>query len=93
MKDVTKYGGFTSVTGAYFFLVEHTEKKKRSRTIESVPLYLAQKIEQNPHELEKYCEQVLGLIDFDIRVRKIKIGSLVKRNGYFFYITGKTVNN
>lgn len=90
MKDVTKYGGFTSVTGAYFFLVEHTEKKKRSRMIESVPLYLAQKIEQNPHELEKYCEQVLGLIDFDIRVRKIKIGSLIKRKGYFFYITGKT---
>ena len=58
--------------------------------IESVPLYLAQKIEQNPHELEKYCEQVLGLIDFDIRVRKIKIGSLIKRKGYFFYITGKT---
>ena len=23
MQDVTKYGGFTSVTGAYFFLVEH----------------------------------------------------------------------
>ena len=90
MQDVTKYGGFTSVTGAYFFLVEHAEKKKRIRTIESVPLYLAQKIDQNPSELEKYCEQVLGLIDFDIRVRKIKIGSLVKRSGYFFYITGKT---
>ena len=89
MQDVTKYGGFTSVTGAYFFLVEYTEKKKRIRTIESVPLYLVQKIEQNPQELEKYCEQVLGLTDFDIRVRKIKIGSLVKRNGYFFYITGK----
>ena len=53
-------------------------------------LYLAQKIEQDPSELEKYCEQILGLIDFDIRVRKIKIGSLINRNGYFFYLTGKT---
>ncbi len=90
LQDVTKYGGFTSVTGAYFFLVEHSEKKKRIRTIESVPLYLAQKIEHDPSELEKYCEQVLGLIDFDIRVRKIKIGSLIKCHDYFFYITGKT---
>ena len=90
LQDVTKYGGFTSVTGAYFFLVEHSEKKKRIRTIESVPLYLAQKIEHDPSELEKYCEQVLGLIDFDIRVRKIKIGSLIKCHDYFFYVTGKT---
>ena len=92
MQDVTKYGGFTSVTGAYFFLVEHTEKKKRIRTIESVPVYLAQKIEQNPDELKKYCEEILGLIDADIRLKKIKIGSLIKRNGYFCYITGKTGN-
>lgn len=90
LQDVTKYGGFTSVTCAYFFLVEHSEKKKRIRTIETVPLYLAQKIEQDPSELEKYCEQILGLIDFDIRVRKIKIGSLIKYHDYFFYVTGKT---
>lgn len=89
MQDVTKYGGFNDIAGTYFFLVEHTEKKKRIRTIESVPLYLAQKIDQNPSELEKYCEQTLRLVDVDIRVRKIKVGSLVKMNGYFFYITGK----
>lgn len=92
MQDVTKYGGFTKVTGAYFFLVEHAEKKKRIRTIESVPVYLAQKIEQNPDELKKYCEEILGLVDADIRLKKIKIGSLIKRNGYFCYITGKTGN-
>lgn len=89
MQDVTKYGGFTSATVAYFFLVEHSEKKKRVRTIESVPLYLADKIEKNPLELEQYCKRI-GLVDFDIRVRKIKIGSLVKRNKYLGYITGKT---
>lgn len=89
MQDVKKYGGFTSVTGAYFILVEHDEKKKRIRTIESVPLYMAEKIEKNPKELEKYCEQ-LGLINYDIRVRKIKIGSLLKQRGYLSYLTGKT---
>lgn len=91
MQDVTKYGGFTSVTGAYFFLVEHDEKKKRVRTIESIPLYLADKIEKDPSVLDKYCEQ-LGLVNFDIRIRKIKIGTLIKYNGYLCYITGKTGN-
>ena len=89
IQDVTKYGGFTSVTGAYFFLVEHDEKKKRIRTIESVPLYLADKIDKDSSELERYCDK-LGLVNYDIRVRKIKIGSLLNRNGYFAYLTGKT---
>ena len=89
IQDVTKYGGFTSVTGAYFFLVEHDEKKKRIRTIESVPLYLADKIDKDSSELERYCDK-LGLVNYDVRVRKIKIGSLIKYNGYFCYITGKT---
>lgn len=89
MQDVTKYGGFTSVKGAYFFLVEHDEKKKQIRTIESVPLYLADKIEKDPAELERYCQK-LGLVNYNIRVRKIKIGTLIKRNGYFAYLTGKT---
>ena len=92
IKDVTKYGGFTSITVAYYFVVEHDEKKKRIRTIESVPLYLADKINSNHEELDKYCKNELGLVNFNIRVRKIRIGSLLKQNGYFFYITGKTGN-
>lgn len=41
-KDVTKYGGKTSIKTAYAFLVEHTDKKKgRIRTIYTIPLYLA----------------------------------------------------
>lgn len=65
IQDVTKYGGFTSVTGAYFFLVEHDEKKKRIRTIESVPLYLADRIDKDSSELERYCDK-LGLVNYDI---------------------------
>ena len=65
------------------------EKKKRIRTIESVPLYLADKIDKDSSELERYCDK-LGLVNYDIRVRKIKIGSLLNRNGYFAYLTGKT---
>ena len=33
MSDVTKYGGFTNVYGAYFFLVEHEEKGKKVKEV------------------------------------------------------------
>ena len=54
-----------------------TKKKKQIRTIESVPLYLADKIEKDPAELERYCQK-LGLVNYNIRVRKIKIGTFNK---------------
>ena len=90
LADVTKYGGLTSVTTAYFILVEHKLKKNIVRTLEAVPLYLKDEIEKNPKRLEEYCEKELGLIDFSVRIRKIKIQSLVKINGYFAYITGRS---
>lgn len=90
MADIKKYGGFTSVSTAYFFLVEHELKGKRVRTIETVPVYMRERVENNPDELVKYCSLQLGLVKPDIRVHKIKIQSLIKRNGYFAYISGKT---
>jgi len=92
MQDKGKYGGYTNATTAYFFLVEHTKKKKRVRTIEMVPLYLADKIEKDPSQLENYCQNDLQLIDFSIRIRKIKLQSLIKLNGFFVRITGRTGN-
>ena len=92
MQDVTKYGGFSSVTTAYFFLVEHTKKKMRIRTLETVPLYLKQKIEKEPAYLERYCVENLGLIEPSVRLSKIKLQSLVKRNGYYMNISGKSGN-
>lgn len=90
MQDVSKYGGFTSVSTAYFFLVEHTEKKKRIRTLETVPIYLSGKIEKNPDALLEYCENVLNLQEPSIRLPKIKVQSLIKKDGYFMHISGKT---
>ena len=92
MQDIKKYGGYTSVTTAYFILVEHGTEKKRIRTIESVTLIWKDRIEKNPDELQVYCEEVLGLINPDIRVRKILIQSLIKREGYYMHISGKTEN-
>lgn len=92
MQDVTKYGGFTSASTAYFFLVEHEVKGKKVRTLETVPIYRKAEIEKSDDGLLKYCEESLGLIHPSIRMKKIKIQSLVRRNGYFMYISGKTGN-
>ena len=90
MLDVKKYGGFTNVYGAYFFLVEYTEKGKRVRSLEQVPIYMKDKVEQDEKNLMKYCTDVLKLQDPSIRMVKIKMQSLIKKDGFFVYMTGRT---
>ncbi len=90
--DVTKYGGYNKVTNAYFFLVEHTLKKKRVRTLEAMPLYLKNILESSDERLLSYCIDVLELVEPSIRLKKIKMQSLIKVNGYYAYISGKSNN-
>lgn len=92
LKDVEKYGGYKSISGAYFFLVEHEVKKKKVRTLEFMPLYLKDKIGEDTEKMEKYCRVFLGLINPSIRMKKIKFQSLVRRNGYYMHISGRTGN-
>ena len=90
--DKCRYGGFTNAKTAYFFLVEHTVKGKRVRTLEMVPIYLAKSIERDSNQLEAYCQNELSLSGFSIRVRKIKLNSLLKINGFHVRIAGRTGN-
>lgn len=92
LRNVEKYGGLNKASVAYFFLVEHVEKKKIVRTLETVPVYMSDRIEKNPEELEKYCENVLNLKDYSIKIRKIKMQSLIRIDGYYMNISGKTGN-
>lgn len=90
LKDVTKYGGFSSVATAYLFLVEHELKGKKVRTLETVPLYMKAELESSVERLEQYCRDTLGLINPSVRLKKIKLQSLIKLNGYYMQISGKT---
>ena len=92
MKDVTKYGGFTSVTIAYYFIVHHKEGKKENVSIEGLPLHCKTKVEQDANGLEKYCEEVLGYREVKILRRKLKIQTLLEFNGYQVHLSGKTGN-
>lgn len=88
--DVTKYGGFTSVSGAYFFVVEHEEKKNRIVTIEQVPIYLKNRVESESNGLEKYCKEILGLKDPVICVKKIPFQTLIEIDGFRMRLSGRT---
>ena len=87
--SVEKYGGLNKPSGAYFFVVEHEEKKKLVKTIETVPLYLAGTINTDD-DLLRYCTDTLGLVKPRICVSKIKMQALVKFNGYYLNITGRS---
>lgn len=89
MCDMSKYGGFTNLATSYFFLVEHTVKDKRVRTIGTVPVYMLDKIENNSEQLREYCVNVLHLQEPSVRLSKIKMYSLLQKEGYRMYITGK----
>lgn len=89
LRDVAKYGGFTKYTGTYFFVVEYGQEKKRIRSIEAVPLYLAERLSDREN-LEVYCRDMLGYQAPKIICRKIKMYSLMKINGFYLYLTGRT---
>lgn len=89
LRNVEEYGGYSSVSTAHFFLVEHDEKGKRVRNIEALPLMLREKIGDSIELLEDYCRSELELINPSVRLNKIKLMSLVKKDGYFVNLSGK----
>lgn len=91
MQDTTRYGGYSSCTGTYFFAVEYTLKKKRIRVLEPVPLYLKEQL-SSVDALEAYCRDELGYEEPRVICDKIKMYSLMKINGYYAYISGRTGN-
>jgi CRISPR-associated endonuclease Csn1 len=86
--DISKYGGYNKLTGAYFCVVEHTDKKKkRVRTMEPVFLYQKAVYERDPIT---YCKKVLGLCDPRIIALKVRVDALVEVNGRKLLVTSRS---
>lgn len=88
LTNVSRYGGFQKIKGSYYFLVEHEVKKKRIRSLEQLPAYLRERADDNV--LEDYCREILGYKGPEVRLSKILMQSLVKRDGFFMYLGGRT---
>lgn len=87
--DINRYGGYNKLTGAFYFVAEHTEKKKRIHTIEPVYLYQQDLYKKNP---KAYCKEVLHLEEPRIICREIRADSLLEIDGSRLYISGRTGN-
>lgn len=81
------YGEYNKRTGTYFILVEHTEKKKRVRSLEAIYLMHKAIYEQDPL---RYCREILGLQEPVILIPKIKINALVSLDGFRMHISGRS---
>lgn len=90
LQNMKRYGGFTSISGTYFFLVEHEKSGKRIRTVESLPLCQKYIVDKSAGGLTEYCIEELCLQNPSIRIQKIPYQAYVKVNGYYAYISGKS---
>lgn len=86
-KPIEKYGGYNKITGAYYCVVEHTVKGKRSRSIEPVFLYKKALYERDP---AAYCREILSLEESEIIYPKLLTGALLEIDGKRLYICGRS---
>ena len=92
--DIAKYGGYNSATTAYFMLVESKGKKdKLIRTIETIPLYLANRMEKDESVLNNFLTKDCELKEPKVILPKIYKYALVDIDGCKMHITGKTTNS
>lgn len=99
LADVSKYGGLTSVTVAGYTLVEYFVGNKRVRSLEALPSYLGRSEDLTEDRLKNYFEKVLEEENKGKPIERLRIcrklipsGSLIKYNGMYYYLGGKTVN-
>lgn len=89
--DIEKYGGYQGASTSYFAQVEFDGKKGESvKNIIGVPIYIANRLSQNPSAFEDYCRDVKGMTNVKILVPKIKKNTLMIINGFAMRIRGES---
>lgn len=90
LQDISKYGGYSDIRGAFFFLVEHTKSKKRIRNIEMFPLHLLSKFNEDKNTVLDYAINVLQLQDPKIIIDKINYRTEIIINNFSYLISTKS---
>ena len=99
IKDVTKYGGYTSVGIAYYSIFEYVLVNKKGEEkitrIIPIPIYVSQNIRDNSTLIKFGRSQVNikageEIRDFKLKYAKLCIGSEIRMNNYPYYIGGKS---
>lgn len=94
MSNIEKYGGYNSLSGAYFMVVESEDKKgKVKKTIETVPIIIEYKYRNDPDKQEKiikYLEEQNGIKITRVIMPVLKYKSTLNIGGGLYTLTGKT---
>ncbi len=86
--EIQKYGGFSSLTTAYFAIVQSLDKKGRTiKTIEAIPVLIDYKAKNDNQKILDYLTNK-GLVQPQIIVPKLKVKSLVSINGFKVWLAG-----
>ena len=88
--DPSKYGGYKNVSGSYFMLVEHDEKKGvRCRSLIDMPLHLKDALRTEADMAKMLCTEK-GLSNPRVIIPKINLNSLLVIDGFHMNIKGRT---
>lgn len=91
LSKIEKYGGYNKASGTYFMLVKSKDKKGNEiRTIEFIPLYLKNVIEQSEEAVLEYLARERKLREPKILIKKIKTDTLFKVDGFKMWLSGRT---
>ena len=94
--NIERYGGRTSISTSGYCLVEYIKKKKTIRSLEAIPVYLGRKDSLGEEKLLEYFKYYLNedekntVTNIRICLPFIPMKSLIKVNGYLYYLGGKT---
>jgi len=88
-RSIENYGKYDKIKGAYFALVEHTEKKKRVRSLE--PIFICDKTEYEKDNTAFFESK--GFKDPRVIVPKIHMDSVLELNGVRYNIKGRSDDN
>lgn len=88
LSDISKYGGYDSLSIAYFFIVKFKEKNKEKVQILSLPVIDMKKI-KTENDLKNYCIDKLKLEEPKILINKLRKQTKISYENHDYRITGK----
>jgi len=91
--NTEKYGGYSGVENSYFVIYLYKQKNKDIKKIDTIPVYLREKINSDKDIMDYLKEK--NKIEGDIKIleNRIKIGSKIRFENEIYYLKGKPDEN
>lgn len=97
LRNMEKYGGFSSISIAYYTIVSYLEADKKGRIkkykMVPIPVYISKSEDKEIYNfISDYIlsESKKTISDIEVVYRQLRLGQLVDIDGFKYYIGGKT---